>query len=110
MEPSDFVDNNKDISEAHWVTLVKHWEYLVKYYKSVEEIKKIKPVFEEPRTTLEQYCKGTEVAIEPFACVKEISTAGHGRILRSVWRLLLSGKKNKRSVAWIHGISSSGKS
>jgi hypothetical protein len=69
-----------------------------------------KPVFEEPRVTLDEYCKGNEVAIEPIKCVEAISKAGHGRILRSVWRLLLSGKKTKRSVAWIHGVASSGKS
>ena len=110
LEPNEFARAKGELSEAHWSTVLKNWRFLTQHFQSAQEIQRKKPVFEDPRTTLQEYCKGNEVAIDPIQCVETISKAGHGRILRSVWRLLLSGKKTKCSVAWMHGIASSGKS
>ena len=38
IDPSDFVNSYKDISDAHWVTLVKNWDRLTRHFKSVQEI------------------------------------------------------------------------
>ena len=43
-------------------------------------------------------------------CAHLINDAGHGTIMRSVWRLLLDNKtKSKKHVCWLYGVASSGK-
>jgi ribosome biogenesis GTPase A len=51
------------------------------------------------------------VSVSPIECCKLINGAGHGRVLRSVYRLLLNrGNDSKRYVCWLYGIANSGKS
>ena len=43
-------------------------------------------------------------------CARLVSNARHGRALRSIWRLLLSGVKRKEHLVWLYGLASCGKS
>ena len=43
--------------------------------------------------------------------MRKINDAGHGKILRSVYRLLISDRgKTKKHVVWVYGEANAGKS
>ena len=51
------------------------------------------------------------MSISPIKCCRIINKAGHGRIIRSVYRLLINrGNDSKRFVCWLYGVANSGKS
>ena len=61
--------------------------------------------------TLLEYTSTYAVEISAASCCRVLNAAGHGRWLRSVFRLLLRrGGDNKRNVCWITGAPNSGKS
>ena len=60
---------------------------------------------------MKSYCEKNSVNISPIECARKINEAGHGKILRSVLRLLFTEKgKTKKHVVWIYGDPNSGKS
>ena len=59
---------------------------------------------------MRQYCASNSVSLSPIACIKKVVEAGHGRVIRSVYRLMFPEVKTKKKVAWIYGEANAGKS
>ena len=62
VEPKDFVNTKGEISEVHYVTLIKNYKILQAHYKSIEDTKRITPQYEDPLHTLKEYCSSHTVA------------------------------------------------
>ena len=111
IEPGDFIRSQEEqYGDAHYIAGVKLHQKLVQHYESILKIARKKPVDEAPLDTLRQFCEFNAASISPIECARRISRSHHGRVLRSVYRLLIARQSNKKFVIWIYGIASSGKS
>ena len=91
-------------SEHSLIAVVMINEKLDLYQKAIEKIKKVKPVYEDPKLTLRKFCAANTVAVSPVTSIMRINNAGHGRALRSFWRLLIGKRgKTKKHVTWLNG-------
>ena len=98
-------------SENALIAVIMINERLDLYQTAIEKIRKVKPEYEDPRLTLEKFCEANTVAASPFASIMKINGAGHGRALRSFWRLLIGNRgKTKKHVTWLNGKANGGKS
>ena len=87
------------------------FDSLHRHYATAQKIKE--PPREEKLAieTLADFVKDIKVSISAVDCVRIIDNAGHGRMLRSAYRLLLNrGNDSKLRVCWFIGPRNSGKS
>ena len=112
IEPCDFVfDEEEAGGDSHLIPCLKLYPKLKSHYQSILEVKNPKKFYEDPTTTLGAYCANNTVSFSPIACLRKITDAGHGKILRSVYRLLIAERgKTKKHVIWIYGEPNAGKS
>lgn len=112
IEPGQFVLDEEEVGgNPHLIVCMKIYTKLKTYYEHITEIKKPIKQFEEPEITLKEYCASNTVKLSSILCLKQIIGAGHGRILRSVFRLLIAERgMTKKHVAWIYGEANAGKS
>ena len=112
IEPCDFVNDEEKIGgDDHLVVCMKIYPKLKSHYQNILEVKRPKKHYEEPQITLLEYCAKNSVSLSPIDCVRKINETGHGKILRSVYRLLFVEKgKTKKHVVWTYGEPNSGKS
>ena len=76
---------------------------LKEYYAAHIEINPKFATVEAPRVTLLKFCQKYQSALSPIACTRLINNTHHGKALRSVWRLLLSGVERKEHLVWLYG-------
>ena len=112
IEVADFIKaEHQENGEDYLVAAMKISERLKSHKKMLDEMRFEKPRYELPQTTLEMFCENNSVAISPIECVMRINNCEHGRVLRSVWKLLIGDYgKTKKHVSWLHGVANSGKS
>ena len=111
MDPGEFVRSYEDDSDDHQYVLYDMFEKLESLYTSAQKIKQRPQEQQLPSETLQEYVKNILVSVSPIECCRLITEAGHARVLRSVYRLLLNrGNDSKRYVCWLYGIANSGKS
>ena len=112
IHPADFLHQESDEhGEEHYLALVKIYERLEKHYQTHLKLQNHNRIGEEPIETLKKYCDSHSVSLSPIECARRISKAHHGRILRSVYRVLIGDRcRSKVHVCWMYDEPSSGKS
>ena len=84
-------------------------KYFKEYYRDAVALNHVEPVFEDIEETLEKYVTSRGVMQPDLECLKLVVSAGHGKIIREVVRLMF-GERTKERTLWISGVANSGKS
>ena len=112
LNPSVFLKQEADEhGDEYWVACVKIFEKLERHYQTAQKFQHRNRRDEGPEETLQKYCDSHSVSLSPVECARQINKAHHGRILRSVYRVLIGDRScSKVHVCWMYDEPSSGKS
>ena len=112
IHPADFLNQESaEHGEEHYLALIKIYKKLEEHYQTHLKIQNHNRIEEDPEETLQKYCDSHSVSLSPIECARRINNAHHGRILRSVYRVLIGDRScSKVHVCWMYDEPSSGKS
>ena len=111
LEPKQFINFYEDDSEVHLMALYKVAKQLGEHYDTAVYLQTPDPVEKTPQDTLKEYVNRIDAVQSDIGCCKVINNAGHGRMLRSVFRRLFDrGNDEKMCVSQFIGPRNSGKS
>jgi len=79
------------------------------YYNAAVELDTVQPQFEDVEETLQKYVASRGAIQSDVDCLKLVTLAGHGKIVREIVRLMFGDRTKERTI-WISGVANSGKS
>ena len=82
VEPSDFAKLHIDDSTDHAVVLLQNFSKFKEIYAAAKEIKKPRPIEQQPFETLNEYLEHHTVGDSAIQCARLVNNAGHGTIMR----------------------------